>query len=180
MQKGPLIIRGGQAVPTAEVERILLSHPAVAEAAVVGIPDLFWDEIVGAAVRLSAPLPVAAAELTAYCRDRLAPYKVPVRWLFTGAMPRTEAGAVCRATLAGQLAVMSQRNGSPWSSHLPAARGGTGRTGDAGRTGSTRGAAGNGPAAASLGGLRPRPAVEDLWVPPQARWSGALEDLDHL
>jgi hypothetical protein len=177
MPERPLIIRGGQAVPTAEVERILLSHPAVAEAAVVGISDLFWDEIVGAAVRLSASLPVAAADLTAYCRERLAPYKVPVRWLFTGAMPRTEAGAVCRATLAGQLAVVSQRNGSPWSSQLP---GGTGRPGDAGRTGSTRGAGGNGPAAASLGGLRPRPAIEDLWVPRQARRSGALEDFDHL
>jgi AMP-binding enzyme C-terminal domain len=160
MQEAPLIIRGGQAVPPLEVERILLSHPAVAEAAVVGIPDLFWDEIVGAAVQLSAPLPAAAADLTAYCRERLAPYKVPVRWLFTGAMPRTQAGAICRATLGKQLAVISQPDGSPWSSQLPAARGGTG--------------------AARFGGLRPRPPIEDLRVPRQARRSGALEDLDHL
>jgi AMP-binding enzyme C-terminal domain len=163
VQEGPLIIRGGQAVPPREVERILLSHPAVAEAAVAGIPDPFWDEIVGAAVRLSAPLPVAAAGLTAYCRERLAPYKVPVRWLFTGAMPRTQAGAICRATLGEQLAVISQLDGSPWSSQLPAA---------GGRTGGTR--------AARFGGLRPRPAVEDLWIPRQARRSGALDDLDHL
>lgn len=165
MQEGPLIIRGGQAVPPAEVERILLSHPAVAEAAVVGIPDLFWDEIVGAAVRLSAPLPAAAADLTAYCRERLAAYKVPVRWLFTGVMPRTQAGAICRATLAAQLAVMSQLDGSPWSSQLPAARGSAG---------------GDGTGTAGYSGLRPRPAIEDLRVPRQARWSGALEDLDHL
>jgi AMP-binding enzyme C-terminal domain len=163
MQEAPLIIRGGQAVPPLEVERILLSHPAVAEAAVVGIPDLFWDEIVGAAVQLSAPLPAAAADLTAYCRERLAPYKVPVRWLFTGAMPRTEAGAVCRATLGEQLAVISRLDGSPWSSQLPAALDGPGGT-----------------EAARFGGLRPRPAIEDLWIPRQARRSGALEDLDHL
>jgi hypothetical protein len=163
MQDGPLIIRGGQAVSPLEVERILLSHPAVAEVAVVGIPDLFWDEIVGAAVRLSAPLPVAAADLTAYCRERLAPYKVPVRWLLTGTMPRTQAGEICRAALGEQLAVICQLGGSPWSAQLPAARGGTDGTG-----------------AAWFGALRPRPAIEDLRVPRQARRSGALEDLDHL
>ena len=95
----PLIARGGQVVSPQEVERILLSHPGVAEACVVGVPDQFWDEIVAAAVRLSAPLPAAAADLTAYCRDRLAPYKVPVRWLFTGALPRTGSGKVLKRQL---------------------------------------------------------------------------------
>ncbi|HEX3715395.1 MAG TPA: hypothetical protein VHV09_21560 [Trebonia sp.] len=169
MPEAPLIIRGGQAVVPLEVERILLTHPGVAEAAVIGIPDPFWDEIVTAAVRLSAPMPNAAADLTRYCRERLAAYKVPVRWLCTGAMPRTRAGSVCRATLRTQLAVISQLDGSPWPAQLPAA---------------ARGASPAGPAPASappsLGGIRPRAAIEDLRVPHQVRRSGALEDLDHL
>lgn len=164
MLEAPLIFRGGQAVPPLEVERILLSHPAVAEVAVVGIPDPFWDEIVTAAVRLSAPLPAAAADLTAYCRERLAPYKVPVRWLFTAAMPRTRAGAICRATLATQLAVSSLVDGSTWSAHLPAAL-------------SSGGAGGR---AVPFRMLRPRVPAEDLRIPGQVRWSGALEDPDHF
>jgi AMP-binding enzyme C-terminal domain len=164
MPEAPLIIRGGQTVPPLEVERILLSHPAVAEAAVVGVPDPFWDEIVTAAVRLSAPLPAAAADLTGYCRERLAPYKVPVRWLFTPTMPRTRTGLICRATLATQLAVMSLVDGSTWSAHLPAA------LGDAGPGGG----------AVPFRVLRPRVPAEDLAIPRQVRRSGGLEDLDYL
>ena len=145
----PLIARGGQVVSPQEVERILLTHPGVAEACVVGVPDQFWDEIVAAAVRLSAPLPAAAADLTAYCRDRLAPYKVPVRWLFAGALPRTGSGALCRATLRTQLTVVSHLGGAPWSAELPAV-------------------------------ARQRPSLEDIRIPRQGRWSGTLEDLDHL
>jgi hypothetical protein len=166
MREAPLIIRGGQAVPPLEVERTLLSHPAVAEVAVVGIPDPFWGQIVTAAVRLCEPLAAPAAELTAYCRQRLAPYKVPVRWLVTAAMPRTQAGKICRTTLAAQLAVMSQLAGSPWSAQLPAALSGAGAATGAG-TGSFR-------------ALRPRAATEDLQIPRQVRRSGPIEDLDHF
>jgi fatty-acyl-CoA synthase len=106
MSEAPLIIQGGQAVPPREVERVLLSHPAVAEAAVLGIPGQCRDgQIVAAAVRLSAPLPSPAADLTAYCRARLAAYKIPARWLFTGALPRTPEGGISRAALTAQLAV---------------------------------------------------------------------------
>ncbi len=164
MPEAPLIIRGGQAVLPLEVERVLLSHPAVAEVAVIGLPDQFWDEIVAAAVQLAAPLPAAAVELTAHCRDRLEPYKVPVRWLFGRAMPRTRGGAICRATLAAQLAVMSRPDAPPWSAQLPAAISGGDRSG----------------AAAAARAPGPRPAIEDLRVPRQSRWPGALEDLDQL
>jgi hypothetical protein len=163
MPEAPLIIRGGQAVPPLEVERTLLTHPAVAEVAVVGIPDPCWDEIVTAAVRLSAPLPAAAADLTRYCRERMASYKVPVRWLFTAAMPRTRAGAICRATLATQLTVMSLADGSGWPTRLPAALSGTSAGG-----------------AIPFRVLRPRPATEDLSIPHQVRRSGTLEDPDYL
>src|SRR6202000_1368959 len=73
MPEAPLIIRDGHAIPPREVEQILLGHPAVAEVAVIGVPDRFAvpdrfpGEIVAAAVRLSAPLPSAAADPTEYC-----------------------------------------------------------------------------------------------------------------
>ena len=105
MPDAPLIFPGGPAVSPREVEVVLLSHPAVAEAAVVGVPGPYGDELVAAAVRLTAPLAAGAPDLTAYCRARLASYQVPVRWLLAGALPRTPAGALCRATLAAQLQV---------------------------------------------------------------------------
>ena len=103
----PLIVRGGQTVPPHEVEQVLLGHPAVAEAAVVGVPDRFWGEVVGAAIRLSAPLPSAAADLSRYCRAFLDRYKVPERWIFTGELPRTPGGKVRRAAVTARLAALS-------------------------------------------------------------------------
>ena len=107
MSEAPLINRGGRSVPPREVERVLLGHPAVAEVAVVGVPDGFLDEIVAAAVRLSTPLPSAAVDLTGYCLARLAPYKVPARWLFTRALPRTQAGEPRRPAITAQLALVA-------------------------------------------------------------------------
>jgi acyl-coenzyme A synthetase/AMP-(fatty) acid ligase len=108
MAEAPLIVRGGLVVQPREVERVLLSHPAVAEVAVVGLPDRFWGEIVAAAVRLSAPLPAVVAELTGHCRARLASHEVPVRWLFTSALPRTADGQICRMTVTAQAATLSE------------------------------------------------------------------------
>ena len=102
----PLIVRGGQTVPPREVELVLLGHPAVAEAVVVGVPDRFWGEVVGAAVRLSAPLSSAAADLSRYCRAFLARYKVPERWTFTEELPHTPGGKVCRAAVTARLSVL--------------------------------------------------------------------------
>lgn len=106
MPEVPLIVRGGLAVPPHEVEQVLLGHPAVAEAVVIGVPDRFWGEVVGAAVCLSAPLPSAAADLSRYCRAFLPRYKVPERWLFTEELPRTQNGKVRRAAVTAQLTVL--------------------------------------------------------------------------
>ena len=72
-----MIRTGGENVYAAEVERVLLEHPAVLEAAVVGLPDERWDERVVAVV---VPRPGATIEpddVRAFCRERLAAYKVP-------------------------------------------------------------------------------------------------------
>jgi len=104
-----MIIRGGENIYPAEIEEVLVSHPAVTSAAVVGIPDRFWGEVVGAAVSSSAAAPPTGAELAEFCRARLAAYKVPVRWLFTDAFPLTDTGKVRKDMLSVRLAEAQAR-----------------------------------------------------------------------
>jgi fatty-acyl-CoA synthase len=100
-----MIIRGGENIYPREIEAVLLSHPAVTAAAVVGIPDRFWGEVVGAAITTSAVAPPpTGAELAGFCRARLAAYKIPVRWLFTSAFPLTATGKIRKDVLRSQLA----------------------------------------------------------------------------
>jgi fatty-acyl-CoA synthase len=104
-----MIIRGGENIYPREIEEVLLSHPAVADASVVGIPDEYYGEIVGAAIRPAAPgaYPqgdALAGELAACCRTRLAAEKVPARWLITDAFPMTPSGKIRKDLLRAQLA----------------------------------------------------------------------------
>jgi pimeloyl-ACP methyl ester carboxylesterase len=100
------IVRGGENVSPAEVETVLASHPAIAEACVVGIPDAEMGHIPAAAVVLrdGAEDPGDAA-LTAHVRGLLARYKVPARFIRLDALPRTLGGKLrrdaVRALLAG-------------------------------------------------------------------------------
>jgi fatty-acyl-CoA synthase len=82
-----MIIRGGENIYSREIEAVLLSHPGVAEAAVVGVPDRFWGEEVGAVIRWTGR------------RPRLAAYKVPARWRFTDNFPLTATGKIRRDVL---------------------------------------------------------------------------------
>jgi fatty-acyl-CoA synthase len=81
---------GGENVYIAEVEQVLESHPAVAEAAVIGIPDPRWGEVGCAFVRRTTP--ATEEELVAYLRARLAHFKVPRRFVWREEIPRTPAG----------------------------------------------------------------------------------------
>lgn len=92
-----LIVSGGENVYTAEVERVLLLHPLVDEAAVVGAPDPYWGEIVVGAVVCSAP--IGADELRDFCRTGLAGYKVPKRFEFMPSLPRNALGKVEKRVL---------------------------------------------------------------------------------
>jgi long-chain acyl-CoA synthetase len=94
-----VIIRGGENIASARVEAVLAAHPAVAEAAVVGLPDPDLGEIVGAVVVLSAP--VTADELAVYASQRLASFSVPARWwLRSEQLPTNDAGKVLKQELA--------------------------------------------------------------------------------
>jgi acyl-CoA synthetase (AMP-forming)/AMP-acid ligase II len=97
-----MVNRGGLKVHPAEVEEVLRLSPDVADAAVVGVPDdrlgeVPWAFVVPAARR--APDPGALAAL---CREHLAPYKVPVRFVTIGALPRNEVGKVRKRDLVEQ------------------------------------------------------------------------------
>lgn len=87
-----VVIRGGVNIYPPEVERVLEAHPLVAEAAVFGIPDREMGEEVAAAVVAREPL--AQDALAAWCRDRLAPYKIPRRLVFLDELPRNAGGKV--------------------------------------------------------------------------------------
>jgi fatty-acyl-CoA synthase len=103
-----MIIRGGENIYPREIEEVLIGHPAVADASVLGVPHGYYGEVVGAAVRLAATPDggtdaALAEELTAYCRARLAPEKVPARWLVTRAFPMTASGKIRKDVLRDQL-----------------------------------------------------------------------------
>ena len=90
-----MIIRGGMNLYPREIEDVLFEHPSVAQASVVGVPDETWGEVVGAVVTSSAAAaPVDVEALSAYCRERLARHKVPVRWYLIDAFPLTPSGKI--------------------------------------------------------------------------------------
>ena len=104
---GDLIISGGMNVYPPEVERALSEHPAVAAAAVLGIPDERWGERALAIIAPRAPLSdeaALAAELRTHCRARLAPYKCPKEIRFVAALPRNAMGKVQKGKLRARFA----------------------------------------------------------------------------
>jgi long-chain acyl-CoA synthetase len=99
-RKRELILRGGYSVVPAEVEAALLTHPAVAEAAVIGVADPDLGEEVAAFVTLRPGVTARPEELIAHCRERLAGYKYPRRVAVVDALPRSGSGKVLKSRLA--------------------------------------------------------------------------------
>jgi len=93
-----LINRGGEKISPAEIDAVLLEHPAIAEAAAFGVPDAKYGEEVWAAVVLKSD--ATADQLRAFCRSRLADFKVPKVIRITSALPKTATGKVQRRDLA--------------------------------------------------------------------------------
>jgi acyl-CoA synthetase (AMP-forming)/AMP-acid ligase II len=91
-RKKDVIISGGENVSSIEVEDCIFSHPAVAEVAVIGVPDEKWGETVVALVVVSGGSTVSEAEIVEHCRGRLAHYKCPTRVEFRDALARTATG----------------------------------------------------------------------------------------
>jgi crotonobetaine/carnitine-CoA ligase len=93
-RKAHTIKRAGENIAAREVEAVLMEHPDVAEAAVVGVPDPVRDEAVKAFVVARAGARPTIDELTAHCTERLAPFKVPTLWSFEAELPRNALGKV--------------------------------------------------------------------------------------
>jgi acyl-CoA synthetase (AMP-forming)/AMP-acid ligase II len=98
-----IIVRGGENVSPGEIEDVLLEHPAVREAAVVGLPDPEWGEQVVAVVVPAAGETADAAALRRWVRDRLRGSRTPARVDFASALPYTETGKLLRRKLREQL-----------------------------------------------------------------------------
>lgn len=103
-----IIISGGENIYPAEIEAVLAGHPAVAEVALIGIPDDKWGEVGCAAIvptgaYAEAAQPALVNDILAYCGERLARYKIPKRIIFRAALPRTGAGKIDKRALASDI-----------------------------------------------------------------------------
>jgi acyl-CoA synthetase (AMP-forming)/AMP-acid ligase II len=98
-RKKDVIISGGENVSSIEVEDVLFSHPAVAEVAVIGVPDERWGETVKALVVLAPGAEASEADLIAHSRSKLAHYKCPTSVEFRGELARTSTGKLQKFVL---------------------------------------------------------------------------------
>ncbi len=94
-----MIITGGENVSSIEVEDVLFSHPAVAEVAVIGVPDEKWGETVKAVVALHPGTEATEEELIAWCRESLASFKCPKSVDVLEALPRNPTGKILKRDL---------------------------------------------------------------------------------
>ena len=94
-----IIIRGGENVSAAAVEAALARHPAIAEAAVVGLPDPDLGEIVAAAITLADSNTPSVADLDLWAQNNLAHFAVPARWWIRSSLPANDAGKVLKRAL---------------------------------------------------------------------------------
>jgi fatty-acyl-CoA synthase len=100
-----VIKSGGEWISSMELENLIMAHPSVAEAAVIGVPDEKWGERPLAAVVLRPDAaPVTPSELRAYLGERVPRWQLPERWCFIGEVPKTSVGKFKKTTLREQYA----------------------------------------------------------------------------
>jgi O-succinylbenzoic acid--CoA ligase len=98
-RRDDVIVTGGENVEPREVEEVLVAHPDIVDAAVVGRPDPDWQNAVIAVVVAREGVDTESEELRSWCAARLAPFKVPKRFELTSELPRTTSGKLRRAEL---------------------------------------------------------------------------------
>jgi fatty-acyl-CoA synthase len=104
-----VIISGGENISSVEVEGVLLGHPAIVEAAVVGVPDAKWGEVPHAFVVLRPGVSVPPQELREFVRGRLAHFKAPRDFTFVAELPKTATGKIQKYVLReGRSAISTQ------------------------------------------------------------------------
>jgi fatty-acyl-CoA synthase len=94
-----IIISGGENIASVEIENVIYTHPHVLECAVIAFPDDKWGEIPKVIVALKPGAELTEKELVAYCRERLAPFKVPRLVEFVAELPKTGSGKILKGAL---------------------------------------------------------------------------------
>ena len=112
-RKKDMIKTSGFQVWPREIEEVLATHPAVAEVGVAGVADPVKGEVVHAWIVLRAGQTATEQDLRAYCRERLAPYKVPARVEFRADLPKTLVGKVLRRALRDSATQPTSPTGPP-------------------------------------------------------------------
>jgi fatty-acyl-CoA synthase len=102
-----VIKSGGEWISSVELENQVMAHPAVAEAAVIGVPDEKWAERPLVAVVLKEGAQVTPAELREFLADRVAHWQLPENWTFVDEVPKTSVGKFDKKRLRGQHAAGS-------------------------------------------------------------------------
>ena len=98
-RKKDMIISGGENIYSAEIEAVLLTHSAIKEAAVIGVPDSKWGEAVKAFVVLAEGQKLSAEEIIQFCLENLARFKRPKDYVFVDALPKNNYGKILKAEL---------------------------------------------------------------------------------
>ncbi|WP_339378723.1 class I adenylate-forming enzyme family protein [Calothrix sp. NIES-2100] len=98
-RKKEIIVRGGSNISPLEVEAVLYQHSSIKEAAVIGLPDATWGEIVQAFVVLREEYSISKIELMEFMHQRIAAYKVPEKIAFLPELPKGLTGKIHRKTL---------------------------------------------------------------------------------
>jgi acyl-CoA synthetase (AMP-forming)/AMP-acid ligase II len=98
-RKKDIIVCGGENISSVEIEKALYEHPAILESAVIGAPDERWGEVPIALVALKDGCSATGDELIDFCRDRLAPFKVPKRVDFVPSLPKGGTGKILKREL---------------------------------------------------------------------------------
>jgi acyl-CoA synthetase (AMP-forming)/AMP-acid ligase II len=108
-----VIVRGGENLSPGQIEDVLMQHPSVADAGVVGVPSAEWGEAVVAAVVLEPGVELAAAELQSWVRSRLRSTRTPELIEFRAELPYNETGKLLRRILRTELSVLSATGSEP-------------------------------------------------------------------
>jgi acyl-CoA synthetase (AMP-forming)/AMP-acid ligase II len=110
-RKKDMIITGGENVYSTEVENVLYSHPAILEAAIIGVPDPKWGEAVKAVVVLREGKEATEEEIINYCKAHIARYKAPKSVDFISRLPKTGSGKIYKKGIKERYIPSSQKNG---------------------------------------------------------------------